>query len=270
MTTWFSITAAATTLTLAPDRTATAVFTVANESGAAIRGDARIVSVPDVVATWCTIDTPSRTFPVDHTEQLLVTVRVPPGAPPGPVRFRLRMLLGGGVPEEQFDDGPDVAFDVPQTPVVVPPPRRPWWIVAVIIAVILVVVAIGGFVALRGGPGPSPSPTPPPTPSPTPPGVPDLTAAIRVSGGFPVRQAVLSVRNVGTGDVTTLFVARVRRIDGFGGTTEFIATVDRLAAGESTTIGEAPLPLTGEIVLIVDEDDRVAESDETNNIAVAR
>ena len=71
---------------------------------------------------------------------------------PGTYGFQLRMLLGGGVPEEQFDDGPTVKYTVSKVeeppPPPPPPPKKPfpWWIVAVIVAVIAIVV-IGGIIA---------------------------------------------------------------------------------------------------------------------------
>jgi hypothetical protein len=258
MTTWFSITAAGTRLSLDADRSATTAFTVANAGTTAVRGDARIVSVPVDAADWFTIDTPSRPFAVDQTDQVLVSVRVPADAPAGPVRFRLRMLLGGGVPEEQFDDGPEVIFDVapaPTTPT--PPPRRPWWIVALVGVILVVVIGIGAFLATRGGPGA--------TPSPSPPGVPDLTVDVRVRGGFPSREAVFFVRNVGTGDVPRSFQVRMETSDGFGGATSYIATLGPLAVGQTETLTQS-LGLNENATLLIDTLDEVVESDETNNV----
>lgn len=260
MTTWFSITAAATQLTLDADRSATTAFTVANAGTTAVRGDARIVSIPAEASGWFTVDTPSRPFAVDQTEQLLVTVRVPPGVAAGPVRFRLRMLLGGGVPEEQFDDGPDVLFEVPAIPAPPPPPpaRRPWWIVVVAAAVALFILAgVGGFLAMRGRPGA--------TPSPSPPGIPDLTVDVRVTGRIPTREAVFFVRNIGTGDVQRPFQVRMETSDGFGGSSSYIATLGPLAVGQTETISQ-PLGLTEHATLQVDSLDEIVELDETNNV----
>lgn len=259
MTTWFSITVAATQLSLDADRSATTAFTVANAGTTAVRGDARIVSVPAEASGWFTVDTPSRPFAVDQTEQLLVTVRVPPGAPAGPVRFRLRMLLGGGVPEEQFDDSPEVRFEVPEVPVPPPPPpaRRPWWIVVVAAVVLLILAGVGGFLATRGGPGA--------TPSPSPPGVPDLTVDVRVRGRFPSREAVFFVRNIGTGDVQRPFQVRMETSNGFGGATAFTATLGPLAAGQTETLTQLLDP-TENATLLVDSLDEIVESDESNNV----
>jgi hypothetical protein len=73
-------------------------------------------------------------------------------AAPATYGFQLRVLLGGGVPEEQFDDGPVVKFDVtdiPAPPVEIPkpPPKRgiPWWVF--LVAGLIALVVIGGIVA---------------------------------------------------------------------------------------------------------------------------
>ena len=149
MANWFAITATTNAITLDAARSAIASFAVANESGGSIRGAARVVLVGTGSPDWFAIETPTRTYAADHTEQIVVTVTVPPDATPGQVQFRLRMVLVDGAPEEQFDDGPVVVFEVPVPPppaAATPPRKRRWWpIVAAIVVALLAVAGIAWY-----------------------------------------------------------------------------------------------------------------------------
>ncbi len=149
---FFDITAVTTSIELDKSRTGQAAFTVTNATPASIRGDAVVVSGPGAETAKYEVDEPSRHFGPGATDQLTVKVTAPTEMVPGTYGFQLRMLLGGGVPEEQFDDGPTVTYTVSKVeeppPPPPPPPKKPfpWWIVAVIVAVIAIVV-IGGIIA---------------------------------------------------------------------------------------------------------------------------
>lgn len=151
MATYFDITAVATSLTLDEERKGRGSFTVTNTVDASIGGDAVIVPEPGTDASWFNVDGPSRTYNVDEAEQIAVDITVPADAVPGRYGFRLRVLLGGGVPEEQFDDGPVVSFEVvpePEPLQVEPSPGKPfpWWLVAVIGGIAALVIIVGALV----------------------------------------------------------------------------------------------------------------------------
>jgi hypothetical protein len=149
---YFDITAVTNSIELDKTRMGQAAFTVTNATGASIRGDAVVVPGPGAETAKYEVDEPSRHFGPGSTDQLTVKVTAPAEMAAGTYGFNLRMLLGGGVPEEQFDDGPTVKYTVAKVeepvPIPQPPPKKPfpWWIVAVIGAVIAIVV-IGGIVA---------------------------------------------------------------------------------------------------------------------------
>jgi hypothetical protein len=117
MATYFDVTAPVTTIAIDGNRQGEIAFTVSNATGRTIRGEAIAVPGPGADAGWCTVDRSTRTYAPNQAEQISVTVAIPKGAPPGPASFRLRVQLGGGVPEEDFDDSPEIRFDVPPTPV---------------------------------------------------------------------------------------------------------------------------------------------------------
>lgn len=149
MATWFDITTTGTDQTLPVDtRSGQQLYTVTNASGTLIRGDGLIVPDGEAKAEWFTIAQPSRVYSRDGSEQVPVAISVPAEVAPGVYGYRLRMVVGDGIPEEQFNDGPQsritvqpVAVEPPAPP---PPPKKPfpWWIVAVAIVVVLVLGSI--------------------------------------------------------------------------------------------------------------------------------
>lgn len=154
---YFDITAIATSLSLDAQGRAGGSFTVTNAGEAPIGGEVVVLPEPGAEIGWFSVGDPARSFPPQHTEQVGVDIAVPLGVAPGRYGFRLRVLLAGGVPEEQYDDGPVVSFDVPaaEEPIaVVEPPQRPfpWWMVAIIggVAAIIVIAAVL-FVVLSPG-----------------------------------------------------------------------------------------------------------------------
>ena len=133
----FAITTATNTVLLDGGRRGQASFTVSNTGGRATRGRARIVPQNPAAAPWLTLDGQTeRDFLIAGTQQYTVQVTVPPAAPAGSYTFRLDMV-GVDNPDEDFIQGPSVAFQVPEPVVVVKKPF-PWWIVAVAAAVIIV------------------------------------------------------------------------------------------------------------------------------------
>jgi serine/threonine-protein kinase len=66
----------------------------------------------------------------------VVQLKVPAGSPAGSYSFRLDAISEAD-PDEDFTEGPSVAFQVPE-----PPKKKPfpWWIVIVAAAVVLLIV----------------------------------------------------------------------------------------------------------------------------------
>jgi CARDB len=272
---YFDITVPQATTALDAGRRAEVVFTVGNATTAPIRGEAIVQPALGTDAAWFTVDRPERSWDVGESDQVAVTVLVPLDAPAGPRSFQLRVQLATGVPEEDFDAGPPVSFEVPPQPVTPPPvPRKPfpWWIVAVVAAVLVILVAGGVFVATRPGPSPTPTPTvaPTPTPSPTPAPtptprlLPDLVVAdIRIDrhGFFSDTDITAIIENVGQADAGP-FLVRIqtgiqiedREIQGLGA-----------GAAIPVTIQTQPFGFPGNGLVVVDIAGQVEESDESNN-----
>lgn len=149
---FFDITAVTTSTALDADRVGTAAFTVTNATAASIRGEAVVVPQPGAEGARYDIDRPSRHFDPGATESVTVEITAPPEMPAGTYGFQLRMILGGGIPEEQYDDGPVVRFAVVEAPPPPPPPPEPkpkpgipWWVFALIAAVVLVVIGVVAY-----------------------------------------------------------------------------------------------------------------------------
>jgi len=142
----FTITAAGTRVNLDSSGTARAQFTVTNTTPQSVRG--RLLARPAAPASpdWFTIVGESvRDFGPNAAEQVVAQLDVPPGSPPGAYTFRLD-AVSQVEPDEDFTEGPSVAFDVAQAPA--PPKKKfPWWIL-IVVGVLLVVVIIV-FLALR-------------------------------------------------------------------------------------------------------------------------
>jgi hypothetical protein len=155
---YFDITALTTLISLDDQRKGQASFTVTNATTASIRGDAVVMPKSGAKPEWFTIDHPSRHYDPGASEQLTVSIDAGMDATPATYGFQLRVLLGGGVPEEQYDDGPLVKFDVEEVPTQPPvqqPVKKPfpWWIVAVIgVIAVLVILAGVWFFFLREKP----------------------------------------------------------------------------------------------------------------------
>lgn len=143
----FSITAATDTVRLDAQGRGSTTFTVSNTSGRSRRGRARLKSADPGQASWLSLEGEAeRDFTADGTHQYTVRVAVPPGTPAGRHTFGLDVVSVEN-PDEEWSQGPQVAFEVPA-----PPPKKPfpWWIILVVLALILV----GGVVAwllLRNG-----------------------------------------------------------------------------------------------------------------------
>jgi hypothetical protein len=265
MGTYFDITAPVTEIALSDARTGELAFTISNATTAAIRGESVVIPGPGAVAEWFTVDRPVRTYQRSQADQVGLAVAVPADAPPGDYSFVLRTLLGGGVPEEDFDDSPSISFEIPEPPAPPPPPPPkkpfPWWILLVIGAIVVAVIVIAGIVFVATRPGATPSPTPPPQ-------LPDLTfSSFEAQRGGAVIVEIANVGDAAAGPFDVLAVDE----DPFGADDQQTTRVTAgLAPGARQqlqfSIGD-DIFSEPEVTVTADSSNEVVESDENNNLA---
>ena len=122
----FVITTATNTVLLGGDRVGAAAFTVTNQTGRAFRARSSLVALDPTQAGWLTlVGTAERDYPIGGTEQVSVGVAVPPEAAAGRYPFRLD-VVSVVLPDEDWAQGPVVAFEVPiSTEPIIPPAEEP-------------------------------------------------------------------------------------------------------------------------------------------------
>ena len=136
----FTVTAVSEKVALDDSGAAHASFTITNTSAQALRG--RLLTRPrdPAKAEWFTVVGESvRDFAPNGAQQVVVELMVPPGTATGSYSFRLDAVSEVD-PDEDFTEGPSVAFDVAPPP---PPPEKkkfPWWILAIVGAVVLLAI----------------------------------------------------------------------------------------------------------------------------------
>lgn len=134
----FTVTAAGEKVKLDAAGTARAQFTVTNISSQTRKG--RLLARPRDAAKpeWFAVVGESiRDFAPNAAQQAVVELNVPPGSPPGSYSFRLD-AVSEDAPDEDFTEGPSVAFEIGTPP---PPPKPfPWWILIVAGAIVLLIV----------------------------------------------------------------------------------------------------------------------------------
>ena len=144
----FTVTTAATKVKLDSSGAAQAAFTVTNMSAQALKG--RLLTRPSEQAKpdWFSVVGESvRDFAPNAAEQVVVRLAFPPGSPPGSYSFRLDAVSQID-PDEDFTEGPSVAFEVAPPPT--PKKPFPWWILAVVGAVVLlIIIGVGVFLLVR-------------------------------------------------------------------------------------------------------------------------
>jgi hypothetical protein len=146
----FSVTAARSSVSLDSSGAARASFTVTNTSAQMLKGRLLTRASEPAKEEWFLLDGESvRDFAPNASEQAAVQLNVPSGTPPGSYTFRLDAVSQIN-PDEDFTDGPSVAFEVAPPPE--PKKRFPWWIVAVAGGVVLlIVIGVVVFLLVRGG-----------------------------------------------------------------------------------------------------------------------
>ena len=137
MTSSFSVTTASSKILLNAQRHGEIVFTVTNITAQTVIGRADIASDNSTTKAWATIQGETeRNFAPNATEQYVVDLNVPGSASIGTYSISLN-LIGVDDPDEDFTEGPSVAFEVLEA--VVAPPKRKfnfswWWIVVAVVA----------------------------------------------------------------------------------------------------------------------------------------
>jgi hypothetical protein len=153
----FAVTAAGQRVNLDAAGSAQAPFTVTNTAAQTLK--ARLLARPSdpAKAQWLSIvGEASRDFAPNASEQVVVQLDVPPGTPPGSYAFRLD-AVSEAEPDEDFTEGPSVAFEVAPPPQ--PKKKFPWWIAAVAGGVVLlIIIGVVVFLLVRGDGGRSARP----------------------------------------------------------------------------------------------------------------
>lgn len=148
----FTVTAAAQKVQLNGTGTAQAQYTVTNTSAFELTG--RLIATPQSPAKqeWFSIaGTSTRDFQPAAAEQVLLQITVPAGTPPGTYSVRLD-AVSEATPDEDFTEGPSVAFDV--SPAAPPPPpwwKRWWWVILIGAVVLLALGGLAAWLLTRGG-----------------------------------------------------------------------------------------------------------------------
>ena len=144
----FTVTAAGQRVNLDTAGAAQASFTVTNTSPDGRKG--RLLARPRDPAKpeWLSVVGEStRDFAPNAAEQVVVQLNVLPGSPAGSYSFRLDAVSEDD-PDEDYTEGPSVAFDVAQAP---PPKKKrfPWWILIVAAVVLLIVIGVVVWLLVR-------------------------------------------------------------------------------------------------------------------------
>jgi beta-lactam-binding protein with PASTA domain len=152
----FTVTAAGQKVNLDPAGAAQASFTVTNTSPEGRKG--RLLTRPRGPAKpeWLSVVGEStREFAPNAADQVVVQLNVPPGSPPGSYSFHLDAVSEDD-PDEDFTEGPSVAFEVVRPP---KPEKKkfPWWILIVAAVVLLIVIGVVVWLLLRDRPKPVPA-----------------------------------------------------------------------------------------------------------------
>lgn len=143
---FFSITAAATSIRLDASGTGRNTFTLSNNSGHSARVRVDLRAQEPAQQEWLSIEGEvEREFPAGGTQQVAGKVTVPAGTAPGTYAFRLNVVSVDN-PDDDFAEGPSISFEVAES---APKKGFPWWIP--VAAVIVLGLGIGAWFIFSGG-----------------------------------------------------------------------------------------------------------------------
>ncbi|MFL5345380.1 MAG: hypothetical protein ACJ8AT_11330 [Hyalangium sp.] len=147
----FDITAATESVNLNASGQGELAFTVSNALRVPVRVRAAVMMAGQGRPEWVSVSGGAeRDLAPDGTQQFTVKFQIPPGTPPGRYTFHL-LVTNVANPDEQYAEGPTVAFIVPEAAPVTKKPF-PWWIVALAAGVLIIVGAVVAVLSSRGGP----------------------------------------------------------------------------------------------------------------------
>ena len=145
----FTITAASERVTVGGDGRGEITFTVTNSSARPLRGQLRVRPLGSTQGEWLSIaGETERAFSPNATQQVVVKVATPPGAPAGKYQFRLDAISVIN-PDDDFTEGPTIDLEV--KPTEAPKKAFPWWIIAAAAGAVILVVGLTWWLWPRGG-----------------------------------------------------------------------------------------------------------------------
>jgi hypothetical protein len=136
----FAITAASERVTVGGDGRGEITFTVTNSSARPLRGQLRVRPLGSTKGEWLGVaGETERAFSPNATQQVVVKVATPPGAPAGKYQFRLDAISVIN-PDDDFTEGPTVDLEVKAMEA--PKKAFPWWIVAAAAGGVVLIVTL--------------------------------------------------------------------------------------------------------------------------------
>jgi len=145
----FAITAASERVSTRGDGSGEITFTVTNSSARPLRGQLRVRPLGSTKGEWLNIaGETERIFSPNATQQVVVKVVTPPGAPAGKYQFRLDAISVVN-PDDDFTEGPTIDLEV--KPTEAPKKAFPWWIIAAAAGAVILVVGLTWWLWPGGG-----------------------------------------------------------------------------------------------------------------------
>jgi hypothetical protein len=145
----FAITAASERVSVGADGRGEITFTVTNSSARPLRGQLRVRPLGSTKGEWLSVaGETERAFSPNATQQVVVKVATPPGAPAGKYQFRLDTISVIN-PDDDFTEGPTVDLEVKATEA--PKKAFPWWIVAAAAGGVILIVTLTWWLWPSGG-----------------------------------------------------------------------------------------------------------------------
>src|SRR5262245_31146389 len=111
----FAITAASERVSVGGDGRGEITFTVTNSSNRPLRGQLRVRSLGSTKSEWLNIvGETERVFSPNATQQVVVKIATPPGAPAGKYQFFFFFFFFF-FPDDDFTEGPTIDLEVKAT-----------------------------------------------------------------------------------------------------------------------------------------------------------
>ncbi|MBB5872961.1 hypothetical protein F4553_006395 [Allocatelliglobosispora scoriae] len=195
MTAKWVVTTATERVAMDQSRTAEVTFTVTNQSLRNARAVFDIRTGEGVDESWFTIDDPQRPIKPAASVPYLVSVKVPPTAPPGSYEFEARVYPPDSAPEENFVLSRRVLLEVPAPPAPVKKPF-PWWMV-IAAALLVLVIGVITWVVWPSSAEPEVAPSASPSPSVSASAAPVVFAAVPKLAGLSLADAKAALVKAG-------------------------------------------------------------------------